>query len=371
MGECRGTCSVLTALTADGWQSLPIQASLGTPLVPSGGLSLVVSVPSDCTTGEGRTREVLDFDLLAEGLRSLGPGLPPDREFNEERDALWNSPEVHRRVREGVESFTLTWGVSGGTPPYRLSFHDVLSFHGVEASGASGSAEVTCAREGVNLDDLDDPDVQVVEEGSKTIVVTATDFAGTAATTATAVVEIIKDIREDEYGAVISSGSTHRSGYYYAPVPEGMQIVYEGLLDGLLAVPPTKGVSSDFVPSRFVYRQVTDGPRATAAHMDTVTGEEVERYVVMLTTVNGRTKWSEQPNLELTSEENALWDQYFNSLSYLSLSTAAKINWTYEAIRVVMHGLEETYKEFGIDEEIEFHYPLSRSYPYNSARISD
>ena len=44
--------------------------------------------------------------------------------------------KVRRRVREGVESFTLKWEVSGGTPPYKLSFH------GVEASGASGSAEV-------------------------------------------------------------------------------------------------------------------------------------------------------------------------------------------------------------------------------------
>ena len=345
----------LTALTPHGWQSLPAQASLRTPPAPSGGLSLAVRVPPDCTTGEGRTREVLDFDLLEE----VGGELYPPGSYittDEELDALWNSPEVRRRVREGVESFTLKWEVSGGTPPYKLSFH------GVEASGASGSAEVTCAREGVNLNNLADPDAQVVEEGPKTIVVTATDSAG-AATTATAVVEIIKAIRQDEYGAVISSGSTHLSGYAYAQVPEGMQIVYEGLWEAF----PASWVTAEdgFVTLRSAYRQVTDGPRATGVQVDATTGEEVERYVVMLTTINGRTEWRKQQNLELTPEENALWDQYFNSLSYVPPSTSAEVERMYEEVDRIYELLQEAadslneyYEEHGIDEKLEFPRPL-------------
>ena len=294
----------LTALTAEGWQSLPARAGLRTPPAPSGGLSLRVSAPSVCSTGEGRSRTFVDHDRLnALAAELYPPGAPEPT--GEEWDALWSSPRVLRTVREGVGSFTLSWEAAGGSPPYKLSVS------GVEASGVSGSVEVTCAREGVDLNDLADPDVSVVAPGAKTVTVTVTDSAGASAAAA-AVVEVVKEVAYNEPGTVIDSGSTHRSGFQYAQVPEGMQIVFEGVVHvswdiGIEDLPPT---------TVFEYRQVTDGPRATAVWTHTLTGEEVKRFVIMHTsTPDGDTIWSTRRNAELTSEENALWDQYFNSLS--------------------------------------------------------
>ena len=294
----------LTALTAEGWQSLPARAGVRTLSVPPGGLSLRVSAPSVCSTGEGRSRTFVDHDRLRALAAELYPPGSPDP-TGEEWDALWSSPRVLRTLREGVGSFTLSWEVSGGSPPYKLSAP------GAEASGASGSVEVTCAREGVDLNDLTDPDVSVITPGPKTVTVTVTDSAGASAA-AVAVVEVVKEVAYNEPGTVIDSGSTHRSGFQYAQVPEGMQIVFEGVVE----VSWQRGMEDPPPSTVFQYRQVTDGPRATAVYTHTLTGEEVKRFVLMHTiTPDGDTSWSTRQGAELTPEENALWDQYFNSLS--------------------------------------------------------
>ena len=319
----------LTALTAGGWQSLPARAALRTPSAPSGGLSLRVSAPSVCSTGEGRSRTFVDHDRLSALAAELYPPGAPEP-TGEEWDALWSSPRVLRTVREGVGSFTLSWEAAGGAPPYKLSVS------GVEASGASGSVEVTCAREGVDLNDLADPDASVVVSGPKTVTVTVTDSAGASAVAA-AVVEVVKEVAYNEPGTVIDSGSTHRSGFQYAQVPEGMRIVFEGVVNVSWDI----GIEDPPPSTVFEYRQVTDGPRATAVWTNTLTGEEVKRFVIMHTiTPDGDTIWSTRRSAELTPEENAFWDQYFNSLSVFPEGDAA----VWGKINEVIEGFDEIAK---------------------------
>ncbi len=300
----------ITALTPARRETPARSAGARTPPARAGGLTLKVDAPAECVTGEGSTLSMVDRQLLYEQAERLWPE-GSEGPTTEEWNTLMNSEAVRRNTRQGVASITVSWEISGGTAPYQISGA------GVEGGGASGSAEVTCAREGVNLDDLDDAEAGVVDAGPKTFTLTAADAAGASAT-ATVTVEIIKLA---EPGAVIASGSTHRSGLQYAQVPEGMEIVFEGLVNA--TYPLAEPGDAPLPPStRFRYRQVTPGPRATEVQVNTITGEEIVRYVVMLTTRHGIATWDRQPNMQLTPEENTLWNQYFNSLNVLPPSSS-------------------------------------------------
>ena len=347
-GDSLDRDSVGRESSASSLRELPAGAPQRSPAVPPEELSLRVSAPSSCSTGDGRSRTVVVSSLLRELAAELYPPGSPRPTF-EEWNALWDSPRVIRNIRKGVGSFTLTWEVTGGVPPYEVSFH------GREASGASGSFEVTCAREDVYLNALADQDDSVTASKPKRVSVTVTDSEGIpvhlagvklepkrvtvtvtdsegASAAAAAVVEVIKEVAYNEPGNIITSGSIHRVGCRYAQVPEGMQIVFDGVVNvpwpygveklpsttyrGRKGLPPPtyRGLEELPTTSVFRYRQVTDGPRATAVYVNTFDGAEIKRFGVLLTTINGQTRWREQRNMKLTPEENALWDQYFNSL---------------------------------------------------------
>ncbi len=258
----------VTARTAAGGPSRPAAVVVATPAAPEGGLVLEVSAPAYCIADEGsvRTQDRIDPDTGRVDL-------------------------VYQRV--GVASLPLQWRVSGGQAPYKLRLP------GGERAGAAGAAEVSCAREGLDLDDLPDGEVSVVEAGPKTFTVEATDVTGNTASR-TITVEVIE--------AAHSAGSWHRGDHLepgrtyshfglFIEIPEQARIAYGG------------AVEADDVYDSFL--GPLGGLRITDLLIAPSTGEEapanIGRTVYQLDEAGGVFPDFGAP---LTAAENAFWDRF-------------------------------------------------------------
>lgn len=257
----------LTARTATGWQSRPAVIGVFTPAAPANNLTLEISAPHHCIASEGR---------------SAGYG--------------WGGPEEDRYwVREGVASVAVQWRISGGTAPY------VVRVAGSEARGISGTTDVTCALAGIDLNNLKDPDLNVVESGPKTITIEATDAAG-ATTTRTHTVEIIETVGSAGGfydGVTLTPGRTYYDWGRYFETPEGHTIAAGGLILAETSRGPEQYV---------VFRHVVEGSRHTEAAIDLHTGERIGTWV---TNKQAPLSWRNDYGATLTPQDLAVWDTFF------------------------------------------------------------
>ena len=192
----------LTARTAAGWQSEPATIGVTTPAAPPGDLVLEISVPAYCIADEGSPR----------GSQRIDP------ETERVEDIYW---------RIDVASVPLQWRITGGKAPYTLT---VL---GTGHTGATGTTEVSCAREGLNLENLPSHETSIVEAGPKTFAIQATDATGDT-TTRTATIEIIESAHTAgnwHEGDYLEPGHTYRFFGLFVEVPEGIRIAVGGAVE--------------------------------------------------------------------------------------------------------------------------------------------
>ena len=264
----------LTARTAAGWQSEPAAVGVTTPTAPPGDLTLEISAPHHCTAQEGTSR----------GHGSGGP----------EEDRYW--------VLEGVASVPVQWRISGGQGPYVVRVGSAAA-----TQGAAGTTEVTCAKAGIDLNNLKDPDIDVVESGPKTITLEATDATG-ATTTRTHTFEVIERVGSagSFYGGVfLTPGRTYYNWGWFFETPEGEHIAYVGPVQAHL----TDGGSTEIA----AFRHVVDGARDTTAWFDIFSGELRGRWPIDET--KGPDGDIDFYSL-ITLEERAVWDVFFASMRH-------------------------------------------------------
>ena len=262
----------LTARTAAGWQSKPAAIGFTTLAAPANDLTLEISAPHHCITGEGRSR----------GHGSGGP----------EEDRYW--------VREGVATVPVQWRISGGEGPY------VVRVAETETTGTTGTTDVTCAKAGIDLNNLKDPDIDVVESGPKTIALGATDATG-ATTTRTHTIEIIQHASTagNFYkGNVLTSGRTYYEWGRFFETPEGLTIADSGML---------LAETFDGPRQYHLFRHVVDGDRHTEAAVDMFTGE---RFGMWVSTQQHPGSWTHDFSARLTAEDIAVWDTFFASVRF-------------------------------------------------------
>ena len=262
----------LTARTAAGWQSKPATIGVTTPAAPDTDLVLDISVPAYCLADEGSPRGSQRID--------------PDTERIE---------TIYRRI--DVASVPLQWRISGGKAPYTLSVLDT------EHTGATGTTEISCARAGLDLENLPSHETSVVEAGAKTLTIEATDATGDT-TTKTATIEIIEaahtasDALDGDY---LQPGRTYSFFGLLIEIPEGARIAYVG------------AVEADDVYD--VFTEPPDGSRWTEFRIKLSTGEEAPPpfgRVVNLRDEHG-TELSHYGE-PFTDAENAFWDLFLANI---------------------------------------------------------
>ena len=256
----------VTALTARGWQSAPSAVRVRTRQAPESPLRLEVSVPAYCLADEGR---VTGTDRSALGLEP-----------------------TYERIE--VPSVLLQWHLTGGTGPY------TVSFPGGTYQGATSVADVSCATEGA---EFSDPEASVVESGTKTFTVTATDAAGNTATR-TVAIEIIEDIETAgswHDGDTLQPGRIYNHGRLFIETPEGTRIGYSGVVEG------------QYTYDAFV--AVTHRQRITELLVHSSTDEEahqsISRSVYVLDEDGGEFPDFGAP---LTDSENEMWDRFLANI---------------------------------------------------------
>ena len=263
----------LTARTAAGWQSEPAAVGVTTPAAPAGDLTLEISAPRHCTAQEGPSA-------------GYGWGGPVEDEY-------W--------VHEGVASVPVQWRISGGQGPY------VVRVAGIETQGAAGTTEVTCAKAGIDLNNLKDPDIDVVESGPKTITIEATDATG-ATTTRIHTFEVIERVGSAGSfydGIFLIPGRTYYNWGRFFETPEGEHIAYMGPVQAHL----TDGGSTEIAE----FRHVVGGARDTTAWFDIFSGELRGRWPIDETKgPHGDIDF----NSLITLEERAVWDVFFASMRH-------------------------------------------------------
>ena len=265
----------LTARTAAGTRSEPATVAVTTPAAPDTDLTLAVSVPAYCVADEGSRRGTQRIDVEAERVH-----------------------DVYRRV--DVASVPLQWRISGGRAPYTLT---VL---GTEHSGATGNTEVSCARAGIDLEDLPSHETSVVEAGPKTLTIEATDATG-ASTTKTHTIEIIEaahtasDALDGDY---LQPGHIYSFFGLFIEIPEGARIAYSGVVE-----------ANDVYDLYHVFTEPPEGSRWTEFRIITRSGDEAPppfgRVVNLRDEYGGDLSHYGAP---FTDAENAFWDLFLANI---------------------------------------------------------
>ena len=262
----------VTALTAWGGQSEPAAVGARTPPMPETTLRIEVDAPTYCIAHEG-------------GSGDDGAGGPNE-------DGYW--------VRTGVPSVPVQWRVSGGQAPY------TVRIGGVETRAVEGVADVTCARAGVDLNRLEDPDTDVVESGPKTITLQAVDAAG-ATLTRTHVVEVIEFLRSV---GTFAEGVTLKPGrtYYLWEGNTTRGRFLETLEGEVIAFSEYRWERTVHGPRGLVvFRHVMAGDRHTEAAFEERTGERVGIRVVFR---KGPDSWDTDADAVPTRDETVVWDRF-------------------------------------------------------------
>ena len=206
----------MTALTIGGWQSAPAGLRAQAPPVPSG--------MSGHKTG---TTKGIVVDPLGEPLR-----VPLRLQASAPAYCIGDHGEEHPREgyfeRRATNTVEVSWQVHGGRGPYELN----IGSTGVV--GASGTVELLCGRDDLDLSRLPEPGIDILGPRTKVLTVEAKDSDG-ARVTQTLAIEIIQDAGEFHDGLEASielvSGHTHAIGDMYFEIPEGDTMTYDGDAD--------------------------------------------------------------------------------------------------------------------------------------------
>ncbi|MDE0195547.1 MAG: hypothetical protein OXP08_08350, partial [bacterium] len=187
------------------------------------GLKVAAAAPAYCLTGEGRPVVVSSSaagSAAGAGASTLG--------------------------REGVASVEVAYTVSGGRGPYTVVVGDGAAGAPATDSPAAGTrlslpaagggeVEVSCARAGVNLNDVA-ARANAVEAGPKTVRLAVRDADG-----ATAAAEVTFTVAEDVYttaynGGTMRAGRTYVIGdpdaWAHITLPAGLDLRFEGISMG-------------------------------------------------------------------------------------------------------------------------------------------
>lgn len=169
----------------------------------------------------GVTKEGLAVSVAAPLLCVADEGMASGEAYDDGSELWW---------REGIASFVVEWEVTGGTGSYSVSVSGV----GDARSGAEGSVVLSCAEEGVDLDDVA-PDASVVTAGPRTVTVTVEDDTGDSVSESV-VVEIIEEVSHrggmgpGTYRLWPVGGEAGKEVFF--DVPEGMELRWSGMAGG-------------------------------------------------------------------------------------------------------------------------------------------
>ena len=166
--------------------------------------------------------------------------------------------------REGVGTMALSYTVSGGTAPYAVSSPAVTGTR----STATGVLLVSCARQGINLNNVG-AGVDVVASGPKTVSVAVADAAGVTVTESVTVT-VAEDVYTSEFsGGSLVPGRTYVVGdndaWALITLPEGLSLSFEGLTES----------GGEFIEAHF-----SDKATGSLIVLDWETGREVAREVI-------------------------------------------------------------------------------------------
>ena len=184
-------------------QSVPLQSDASASAQQD--LTLTLSAPATCETekgqGYGIDEEVFDED---------GNFVRVERKF-----VAWY----------GVQEFSVSWSVNGGTGPYRLTIDGESRDATGDYAGASGSGRVLCADTTVESF-IDGPtfafraDPQV-DSGWKTVRAVVTDADGD---TAEATVDVYVILDTGSPDVLLRRGRTYRVFGHLLTVPQGLDL---------------------------------------------------------------------------------------------------------------------------------------------------
>ena len=189
---------------------------------------------------------------------------------------------------------SVSWNVSGGTAPYRLTIDGQTrdGWHGKPFAAPSGTAVVSCGRtqdEAVFVDEDDfggvllvDGEPRVwrhhlkmpdVDSGPKTVRATVTDAEGA---TAEASVDVYVILELGSTGDLLESGKTYRLDGGWLTVPTGISLEIGASVLGLaesydlLVVGAEAGIALDVLDHREISRWLPEDPYYSE------TGEEID-----------------------------------------------------------------------------------------------
>ena len=177
---------------------------------------------------------------------------------------LGSEGRAEGRTRVGVGTMAVSYTVTGGTAPYVVSSPEAAA----DSDTATGILRVSCARSGVDLNDVA-ADADVVVAGPKTVQVTAGDASG-ATVTQSVTVNVAEDAYTSDYsGGTLLPGRTYVVGdtddWALITLPEGLELNLDGVTES----------NGEFLDARF-----TDTATGSLIVLDWTTGTELHREVI-------------------------------------------------------------------------------------------
>ena len=169
-------------------------------------LSLTMTGPSRCVTDRGQSYGT-DVDIHDDE----GNYLRSERRFTSHR---------------GVKQFQVTWSVSGGSGPYRLTIDGASEDRSGPFSGVSGQGMVFCAATDVPsyIDDAGNRGFRadpMIDSGVKTVRAVVTDTNGRTAQTS---IEVYVVLIWTDPQQILRGGETYRVEGWEVTIPDGLTL---------------------------------------------------------------------------------------------------------------------------------------------------
>ena len=177
-------------------------------------LSLTMTGPIRCVTDRGQSYGT-DVDIHDDE----GNYLRSERRFTSHR---------------GVKQFQVTWSVSGGSGPYRLTIDGASEDRSGPFSGVSGQGMVFCAATDVPsyIDDAGNRGFRadpMIDSGVKTVRAVVTDANGRTTETSIEVYVVLSTL---DYTLVLRGGETYQVRGHLITIPDGVNMRVSDYTDG-------------------------------------------------------------------------------------------------------------------------------------------
>ena len=239
------TTTTTTTTTSSTTTTTTTTPSTSTTSTTEGGpLAVTLSAPSHCLASEGR--------VVRETDASTG---------------------VVTTSRADVASVDVTYTVTGGTGPLQVALPGDPPT--VVGAARTGNFTVSCARSGINLNNVGAA-VDVVESGTRTINVQATDSAGAtaAASTTFTIAETVASASRD--GGTLTAGNTYYLGTANVgaliAVPTGLTLEFQGISEHNVAHFEDTTTGSEIILDRGTGSEVWRNIQTTSPAAQTGTG---------------------------------------------------------------------------------------------------